>query len=128
MEEFVAGGKARYVFRHFPVLGDEAVYAAVAVECAADQGAFWPLHDRFMAPDATLFTEAGMRRQIEFEGLDYEVFAECLRSGSTFPLVQAAYQDGVGRGVQGTPTVFVNGERVDPTFEAIADAINQALQ
>ena len=122
----MAPGTARFVFQHFPIRGDQAVYAAVAVECAANQGAFWALHDRFMAGDETLFTEAGLRRQVTFEGLDYAEFRACVLEGETFQLVSASYDEGVSRGVPGTPTVFVNDERVDPTFEAIEEAVKQA--
>lgn len=128
LKELVATGKAQYVFRHFPVHGDESVYAAVVVECAANQGGFWALHDRFMADDDTLFTEAGLRRQITFEGLDIDEFWTCLSEGQTYPSVSASYDEGVERGVRGTPTVFVDGELVDPTFEAIEAAVEQALE
>ena len=124
----MAPGTARFEFRHFPIRGDDAVYAAVAVECAANQGAFWQLHDRFMAGDETLFTEAGIRRQVTFEGLDYEEFQVCLLEAQTFPLVRASYDEGAARGVPGTPTVFVNGVRVDATFEAIEEAVKQAAE
>ena len=104
------------------------MYAAVAVECAANQGAFWPLHERFMAGDETLFTEAGLRRQITFEGLDYDAFRVCLLEGHTLPLVSASYDEGLAREVPGTPTVFVNDQRIDPTFEAIEQAVRQAAE
>ena len=122
----MATGIARYEFRYFAHLGDPALYAAVAVACAAEQGAFWPLHDRFMAGDETLFTEAGIRRQVEFEGLEYGAFAQCLTEGETLPLVIASRNEGESRGVPGTPTVFVNGERVNATFEAIEEAVRRA--
>ena len=125
--EFVATGQARYVFKHMPVLGENAVFAAVAVECAAEQGAFWPLHDRFMADDTTLFTEAGLRRQVTFEGLNYEEFTQCLEAGSTLPRVQASYEEGISRGVRSTPTIFVKDEQVEATYEAVAEAVRRAL-
>ena len=128
LEQLVSTGTARFVFRHFPIRGDQAVFAAVVVECAANQGAFWPLHDRFMAGDETLFTEAGLRRQITFEGLNYEEFATCVTEGHTFPQVRASYDEGLARGVQGTPAAFVNGESVDPTYEAIEAAVKQAAE
>ena len=118
---------ARYEFRYYAHLGDAAVYAAVAVACGDEQGAFWPLHDRFMARDETLFSEAGLRRQVEFEGLDYDAFRQCLVEGETLAQVRASYEEGVERGVPGTPTVFVNGEMVDPTYEAIVEAVEAAL-
>lgn len=116
------------MFRHFPIRGEQSVYAAVVVECAANQGAFWPLHDRFMAGDETLFTEAGLRRQITFEGLEFGEFWSCVTEGRTVPLVSASYDEGVSRGVPGTPTVFVNDEQVDPTFEAIEQAVKSAAE
>ena len=127
LEELIEPGTARLVFRHFPVRGDRAIYAAVVVECAANQGGFWRLHDRFMANDETLFTEAGLRRQVTFEGLDYEELSICVTEGRTLPLVTASLEDGRSRGVPGTPTVFVNGERVDPTFAAIEEAVRRAI-
>ncbi len=127
VEQLVATGKARFVFRHFPVRGDAAEFAAYVVECAANQGAFWPLHDRYMASDETLFTEAGLRRQITFEGLDYAEFVTCMSEGHTVPAVMASRAEGESRGVAGTPTVFVDGEQVDATFEAIEAAVDQAL-
>ena len=127
IEQFVASGQARYEFRYMPVLGDPAVYAAVAVACANEQGGFWPLHDRFMLADETLFSEAGLRRQVEFDGLDYDIFQQCMLDAATLPLIQASYGEGVERGVVGTPTIFVNGVRVDHSYDAIADAVERAL-
>ena len=116
------------MFRHFPVRGDAADFAAEVVECAANQGAFWPLHDRFMAGDETLFTEAGLRRQITFEGLDFSRFAVCMNEDHALPLVEASRQEGRSRGVPGTPTVFVNDQKVDPTYEAIEEAVERAIE
>ena len=79
-----------------------------------------------MADDDTLYTEAGLRRQITFEGLNYDQFVTCVSDGQTFPLVNASYDEGLARGVQGTPSVFVNGKRVEPTFEAIEAAVKLA--
>ncbi len=109
-----------------PVLGDNSVFAAVTVECAAEQGAFWPFHDRFMADDATLFTEPGLRRQAAFEGLDVDAFWSCVSDGDTLSLVIASYDEGAARGVRGTPTVFIDGALVEPTYEAVAEAIERA--
>ena len=81
-----------------------------------------------MARDETLFSEAGLRRQIEFEGLDYGVFRQCLTDAQTLPMVIASRTEGQSRGVQGTPTVFVNGEQVDATFEAIEAAVKRAVE
>ncbi len=111
-----------------PVLGDDAVFAAVVVECAAEQGAFWPFHDRFMADDSTLFTEPGLNRQATFEGLDLDQFWSCVENGETFAIVSASYEEGGQRGVRATPSVFVNGERVDPGWDQIREAVEAAME
>ena len=81
-----------------------------------------------MAGDETLFTEAGLRRQITFEGLDYAEFVTCMNEGHSVPAVMASRAEGESRGVAGTPTVFVDGEQVDATIEAIEEAVERALE
>ncbi len=81
-----------------------------------------------MAGDETLFTEAGLRRQITFEGLDYDEFVRCMTDQRTAPIVRASLAEGESRGVTGTPWVFVNNQQVDPTFEAIEAAVEAALE
>ena len=44
-EEFVSTGRIRFVFRHYPFIGEESFRAAEGTECAADQGKFWEYHD-----------------------------------------------------------------------------------
>ena len=127
IEEYIATGIARYEFRYMPVLGERSVYAAIAVACADRQGGFWPLHDRFMLADDSLFTEAGLRRQVTFDGLDADAFFACFGSGVTAPEVSASYEEGAARGVQATPTIYVNEEQVDPTEAAIVEAIEGIL-
>ena len=81
-----------------------------------------------MAGDETLFTEAGLRRQITFEELSYAEFVTCMNERRMAPFVNASKAEGEARGVAGTPTVFVNDERVDPTFEAIDEAVRKAVE
>ena len=46
MKQYVDEGKVQMVFKHFAFLGPESQWAAVASECAADQGKFWEYHDK----------------------------------------------------------------------------------
>ncbi len=126
IERLVTTGIARYEFRQFPVLGERSVYAALATECAADQNEFWPLHDRFMANDRTLYTEGGLRRQAIAEGMDADALFECIRENAHLEAIQASRAEGQRRGVTATPTIFVNDVKVDPTLEAILAAVAQA--
>jgi len=85
-EEYIATGRVRYEFRNLVVHGDAALLAAVAGECAHDQGGFWPYLDRLFAavfPGRNLYRHeeldvAALVRLAEEVGLDREEFARCL--------------------------------------------------
>jgi protein-disulfide isomerase len=109
----VDSGKANYSFKHLAFLGPESVYAAVAAECAADQGKFWQYHD-------TLFEHQAGENQGAFEkekliafgsdlGLDATRFEKCVSSDETIARVQADSAEAEKFGVGSTPTFFVNG-------------------
>ena len=100
-------------FRHFPIVGKHptAIQAAVAAECAADQGRFRPFHDM-------MFAEQGEARRNEWARLasatgitDTARFRECLSAEPPMRRVQADLAEGVRLGVWGTPTIVVNGWR-----------------
>ncbi|MFA6259038.1 MAG: thioredoxin domain-containing protein [Candidatus Peribacteraceae bacterium] len=128
MEKY--GSMVRFEFRHFPLTyHTNALVAAMAAECAADQGAFWEyLHiayeNQFQLSNAALHDWAGML------DLDVPLFTRCLKSNIKKDTVLADFQEGRERGVPGTPTFFVGEERV-PTAEldqAIEQAINKRMQ
>lgn len=85
-EEYIATGLVRYEFRNLVVHGDTALLAAVAGECAHDQGGFWAYLDRLFAavfPGRNLYRHeeldvAALVRIAEEVGLDREEFARCL--------------------------------------------------
>src|SRR3972149_10915657 len=62
-EAYIQKGQARFIYRHFAILGKHSVQAAQASECAAGQGKFWLYHDRlFQNQGALAFTEAKLKR------------------------------------------------------------------
>ena len=117
--EYIDTGIARLVYRDFPLqnIHPNAVAAAVAAECADDQGAYWDYHD-------TLFETIQMWNGLdtaaaveEFKayasdlGIETETFGECLDSGKYIQEVASDYSDGVSYGVEGTPAFFVGNEQ-----------------
>ncbi|MDP2952005.1 MAG: DsbA family protein [Chloroflexota bacterium] len=113
---YIETGKVRLEYRHFPIFGAESVWAALASECAADQGRFWPYHDRLMAAatgsqpgDLTVDKLKGLARET---GLDMEAFTACLDSRKYMEKVIRDYEAGKEAGVRATPTFFINGQRV----------------
>jgi protein-disulfide isomerase len=121
------GDRVRFEFRHFPLrsIHPYAFEAAMAAECAADQGKFWEFVDLVYQNQAELNVEA-LYAWAEQLGLEADLFQRCLRSDIKEDIVQAEYAEGRDRGVQGTPTFFVNGQPVQSTVEAITAAVAAA--
>lgn len=128
IETLIQPGLARIEYRHFIVISEASVFAAVLTECAADQGAFWDFHDRYVADDVRLYEWEQALSFADGLGLDLERFTTCMTEGEHLSTVQQAHDEALTRGVNGTPTVFVNGELVEiPSPANIIAAARSAL-
>jgi protein-disulfide isomerase/rhodanese-related sulfurtransferase len=124
------GDQICWVFRQFPIpsLHQFAEAAAVASECAADQGKFWEAVDKLYDNQTDLSNDA-LRRYAAELGLDTERFNQCLNSQATLARVRRDLDDAHALGVRGTPTFFVNQHAIGrpPTAEEFTQLIDQAL-
>lgn len=122
------GTQIRYEFHHFPLMSIHryAMDAAQASECAADQGKFWEFVDIAFENQESLSPQALDQWGEELD-LDMDLYGRCRDSKIKRDLVQASYDEGRELGVTGTPTFFVNGQRVESTTEALTGAIDAAL-
>jgi len=105
-------GDVRYVWRHLPLsdVHPRARLAAEASEAAADQGAFWEMHDLLLDHQDRLgFSDlAGYAEQL---GLDVERFTNELQDHAGAARVAEDVDSADLSGVSGTPTFFINGRR-----------------
>ena len=117
IEEYVDTGQAQLHYRYFSFLGDESVRAAEAAEAAAAQGKFWEYHDALFtyqgAENSGAYSDDRLTQLAQLVGLDVAAFEESLDSGEYEGVVEAELEEGRERGVSGTPTFFVNGEKVE---------------
>jgi protein-disulfide isomerase len=108
-ETYIKQGKARFTYRHFAILGKFSEQAAMAAECAAEQGKFWQYHDKLFANQAGLaFTQSKLEqyaRELRFEGAN---FKRCLTSEKYRKKVEGETAVAASLGARGTPTFFVN--------------------
>jgi protein-disulfide isomerase len=104
------GDQVRFVYRDYPILGPDSTLAALAGECADDQGKFWEFHDLIFT-DQILTRDQFLEYAANLE-LDVEAFTTCLDEETHSEEVQADYQAGASVGVGGTPTFFINGRMV----------------
>lgn len=117
------------VFRHFPLAGHPRAFpAAVASECAAEQGAFWPYHDKLFAEGGDL-SDAKLLELAGSLGLDPQRFTACLQSAAPKQIVEANLHEATELGLPGTPVVFINGRRLEgaPTHDHIVQRIKEQL-
>jgi Na+/H+ antiporter NhaA len=105
-------GDMRYVWRHLPLtdVHPQAQLAAEAAEAAADQGAFWEMHDLLMDHQEQL-RPGDLLRYAEELHLDVRRFREVLLRHATAPRIAEDVDSAGLSGVSGTPTFFINGRR-----------------
>lgn len=114
-----AGDEVLFTFRHFPLvqLHPHAMSAAEAAEAAGAQGRFWEMHELLFQNQDDLEDDSlvSYARAID---LDLEKFVEDLRTHRHQPKIRRDFLTGVRSGVNGTPTFFVNGRRLETGFSA----------
>ena len=113
LRELLAGhGDVRYVWRHLPLtdVHPYAQLAAEASEAAADQGAFWPMHDLLLRHQDALLMPDLVRYATEV-GIDPEQFRARLASRADAARIAEDVDSADLSGVSGTPTFFINGRR-----------------
>lgn len=110
MDEY--GDDVAWVYRHFPLsFHPEANPAALASECAAEQGKFWEYADELFANQDSL--AEGYYSQLAGElGLNQNKFDDCLESAKYQAVVDADTATGAAAGVNGTPATFINGQLI----------------
>lgn len=121
------GTQIRFEFAHFPLTSIHryAMEAAEASECAADQGKFWEFVDLTYTEQVKLNSDQ-IDVWAEGLGLDMELFGRCTDSHIKRDAIMADYERGKTLGVTGTPTFFVNGQKVTSALQDLQNAIDAA--
>jgi protein-disulfide isomerase len=106
--------EVRFVYKFYPLPahphGEPAARAAIA---AMNQGKFWELHDRLFANRDHL-EPSDIDSYAKEIGLDLRKFHEDMQSKATGERIDRDKKLGSDVGVQGTPTIFINGREYDP--------------
>jgi protein-disulfide isomerase len=132
LEEKSYQGKVQYIFRDFPLTDKhaQAMPAAIAAKCAANQGQYWGMHkalfDRGMSKDLSSEMYTQFAKDLK---LDLEAFDSCQKDPAQKAAVEADFAEGVKAGVNGTPMIYINGEKFEDSisFEALKKQIDKKL-
>jgi protein-disulfide isomerase len=120
----------RLIFKQYPLETHPAASISAAASLAAhQQGKFWPMHDVMFANRPKLSRQSILAWAKDI-GLDMKRFTADLDSDAIKKAVLRDQADGDKAGVEGTPTVFLNGQKYngDLAPEAIKTVIDGELK
>ncbi len=120
--------QVRIVFKNFPLkMHKYSQEAAIAALAAQRQGKFWELHDLLFANYDRLDLQKIEELAAE-AGLDMVRFEKDRNNPQLKEMITASIAEGRAIGVQGTPTLFINGRKVQHrTFTAMSRMIEEEL-
>ena len=132
IKKLVDQGKVKFVFKDYPLpFHEQADEAALAANCAGEQGKYWEMHEKLFSTQGTwtgntdvmaVFT--GYAKDL---GLDEDDFKTCVADPAQKKEVDDDITEGSAAQVSGTPTFYINGQQLvgaQPwaAFQAIIDA------
>lgn len=105
--------KIHFVYRDFPLedIHPHAFRAAEAAQCANDQNKFWAMHDK-LYQNSDRLTDLDLKLYALETGLDLTQFNACFDSRKYKDEIEGDRADGIAAGVVGTPTFFINGQKI----------------
>ncbi len=104
--------KIRFEFRDFPILGDNSVFLAESGKCVNEQGKFFEFHDKIYTSKNKV-TKENLFYILNSIGVNIEKFNDCMQNRRYKKLVEDDLESGFRAGVKGTPTIFINGNKLD---------------
>lgn len=126
-------GELNLVYRNFPIPGHlNEMPAALSAEAAGRQGKFWEMHDLIFEsqqkwvdlPDPTSYF-ASIAQSL---GLDMNKFGKDLADPALKQKITDDAADGDKLGVTGTPTMFLNGKKLDlKSYDDLTKDIDAAI-
>jgi protein-disulfide isomerase len=123
LDSLIREKKANVRYHILSFLGDESVRAANASFCAADEGQFLDFHKAIYTVQSSVENSGFWSNETLVNigkkiGISSTTFEDCVNKGSKVDLVQANSDSMSKYGVQGTPTVFINGKKWERTQNA----------
>jgi protein-disulfide isomerase len=133
-EQLIAAGKLRWRYRDFPLPTHRySRYAALAAQCAGEQGKFWEMHDQLFEHHE--WAQTGKNPRSLFRdlaraaGVDLDKYDACVDGQRYAGRIEASVQEGEAAGVRGTPSFFVNGRPFERStsddFKALVDSLTK---
>ena len=134
---YIQTGKVNMIFKNFVTHGPDSVTAAIATQCAKDQGKFWNLYELLyqnQGEENSGWANANNLKNLatKIHGLNTQIFNSCLDSAKYKSLIDKDNALAISSGFQGTPTFIIeksDGSKAEtllgaypfPSFQAIIE-------
>ena len=134
-DQLINTGKVRWRFRDFPLpIHQYSRFAAHAAQCAGAQGRYFEMQDQLFSHHQWAQTgkdpSSLFRSLAQAAGVDLNGYDACMQAGKFAQRIEYSRQEGDSLRVDGTPTFFVNGRKMDfrrlpgsDNFKVIVDSI-----
>jgi len=116
-KKYIDTGKVRLVFREFPL--DRFAFAAAALARCSGEKRFFPFVDMLFSKQDSWARGPGspaprLFKMVKQVGFDEKFFNDCMRNKDVSDRIEKVMKTGrTEHGVNSTPTLFVNGKKVD---------------
>jgi len=146
-DNYIKTGKAKMIYKELAFLGQESEAAALAASCAKEQGKFWQFHDAIFKTewDEVEKVMAGALKSNENNGnlnrsffektasdlkMDIASFLQCFDSKKYKNEITDNYNEAnkLMNGRISTPTLFINGQMIQGSYDEIAQLIDTFLK
>jgi protein-disulfide isomerase len=126
-KEYIDTGKIKYVYQHF-VRNEIDIKAANAAECAGEQDMFFEYKKKLYENQTDLPKEEFSKYAQELD-LDVTAFKSCLAENKYINKITQDKQDGVNKGISGTPGFIVGNQRISGAqdYQVFKAAIDEQL-
>jgi protein-disulfide isomerase len=134
-EQLINTGRVRWRYRDYPLpIHKYSRFAAHAAQCAGAQGRFFEMHDQLFIHHQWAQTgkdpSSLFRSLAQTSGVDLTAYDACMQAGKYAARIEFSRQEGEQLLVDGTPTFFANGKKLEfkrlpgsDDFKGIADSI-----
>jgi protein-disulfide isomerase len=123
--------EVRVILRDFPLtdLHPGADKAAMAAECAAEQGKYTEMY-RILNKTSEEFIEERLLQYALQAGVEKQEYLRCMSSDFYTDEVNNDIADGIAAGVTSTPTLFVNGIKIEGAvpYGILYEAVQSLVQ
>ena len=120
------GDDLRFGFKHNALsIHSRAKPAAMAADCARDQGKFWEMHE-LLFENTRALQDAHLESYAQQLQLDLAQWKSCYKSNKHSARINAQQREVTSLGARGTPAFFINGRPLSgaqpqASFERIID-------